>query len=667
MNFFEKTSSTSVYLSPDSTTWVKTVITNFLQKFPALQQMPIVVNWVKTEFDKGFAVGTLDVFGGHIPVIIRDFKLYPLDVILFENAAIPLTPETMNELLTNPSPFKGALDVKTKSSLNIFGDGVMNLSPVDTAGRENNGMSQTRDAVKVASVNKSVMASFINAYLEEDLSVQEKLASFLDKLDSIAISPDESVEMTEFDRSYKFTDELGNSFVKSASSKFDVETVTELSVTEAKAFMPKLAELPKNIEITEKTAENELEVGKTGKFTCEGSETPGFTILSIDKSTKIEKFASLSYYDSSGTLLINKTGNYFDVADQLRVDSDNLERISYSEPSIGDFGVFEVNHKVSKPFTVNSIMKIANFGKKNQDFIVGDTGFSKIAFYFEKNTKNEFVSHETEKNGYYVPKNAKFIKLGRKLPGSENEMKKLASQMLVSHNSPFVVKIAGLTGSRFTNYEVYDTLDKISYDSATNTYSVPKSADFVEIYDKKIEKIAKVAENYIKCDSVGLYSFTGPEIKKFEKLGHNITDLSKEDAVWTLVKLGGVEDDILALNELKKNAACKTKGKLKSPSKKKTVKVANVVKPVYMFKAAAVLNDQSSVDSILSLGLMTDDNLAEYIESIPEYERVVGELCKLLISSRLGANLDENILTNAVQNLTKVVYMLKQLKGLINK
>lgn len=667
MNFFEKTSSTSVYLSPDSTTWVKTVITNFLQKFPDLQTLPIVVNWVKTEFDKGFAIGTLDVFNGHIPVIIRDFRLYPLDMILFENAAIPLTPETMNELLTNPSPFAGATSVKQKASLNIFGDGMMNLSPVDTIGRETNGMSQTRDAVKVASVNKSVMTAFVNAFLDENTAVQEKLASFLDKLDNIAITPDEFVNVTEFDRSYKFTDELGNSFVKNASSLYDIETVTELTATEAKSFIPKLAELPVTPEFIEKVAENELEIGKTGKFKCEDSETPGFTILSIDKTAQIEKFASLSYYDSSGTLLINKIGNYFDVADQLRVDSDNMEKISYSEPSIGDLGVLVVNHKVSKPFTVNTIMKIANFGKKNQDFLLGDTGFNKIAFYFEKNTKNDFVSHETEKNGYYVPKNAKFIKLSKKLPGNENEMKKLASAMLVSHNSPYMIKIAGLTGSSFTNYEIYSNLDKISYDSATNTYAIPKTAEFVEILDKKIEKKANIAENYIKCDSVGFYSFTGPEIKKFEKLGHAVTNLSKEDALWTLVKLGGAQDDILALTELKKNAACKTKAKLKSPIKKEVTKVANAVKPVYMFKAAAVLNDQSSVDSILSLGLMTDDNLAEYVGEIPEYERVVGELCKLLITCRLGANLDENVLSGAVQNLTKVVYMLKQLKGLINK
>ena len=123
---FEKTAM--IYLDADSTTWVKTIITELVTKFPPLQQYPMTVTWQKKDDRRGYAVGSLKILNGVIPVIIEDYQLYPLDVIMFGNASMPLSSQVLNEMLSNNSPFQGATNVNPKRSLDLFGD-TLQFSP----------------------------------------------------------------------------------------------------------------------------------------------------------------------------------------------------------------------------------------------------------------------------------------------------------------------------------------------------------------------------------------------------------------------------------------------------------------------------------------------------------------------------------------------------------
>ena len=53
----------TLYLERDATTWVKSIVTEFLSQYPQLQNQPIGVQWKKKEADKGYAVGTIQVLG----------------------------------------------------------------------------------------------------------------------------------------------------------------------------------------------------------------------------------------------------------------------------------------------------------------------------------------------------------------------------------------------------------------------------------------------------------------------------------------------------------------------------------------------------------------------------------------------------------------------------
>lgn len=54
-----------------------------------------------------------------------------------------------------------------------------------------------------------------------------------------------------------------------------------------------------------------------------------------------------------------------------------------------------------------------------------------------------------------------------------------------------------------------------------------------------------------------------------------------------------------------------------------------------LMKEAAAIDDHDSVDAMLSLGLADEHNVDEYIESIPKYQEVVEELAAMLPSARM--------------------------------
>lgn len=83
-----------------------------------------------------------------------------------------------------------------------------------------------------------------------------------------------------------------------------------------------------------------------------------------------------------------------------------------------------------------------------------------------------------------------------------------------------------------------------------------------------------------------------------------------------------------------------------------------------LIKQAAVLQDKSTVDAILSLGLINKRNLMEYVSMLPNYEVVLSELAELLLMTRMGlAGVDEYAVTDALEALSQVVKGLKEVQS----
>jgi hypothetical protein len=98
-------------------------------------------------------------------------------------------------------------------------------------------------------------------------------------------------------------------------------------------------------------------------------------------------------------------------------------------------------------------------------------------------------------------------------------------------------------------------------------------------------------------------------------------------------------------------------------------KVANAARPnkcaalrVNLWKEAAFLEDETTVDSLLSVGFLNDDNVHTFISHLPDIERSVRSLSQMLFASRLGLKvIPEDPLASALKQLEKVVEGLRAL------
>lgn len=83
--------------------------------------------------------------------------------------------------------------------------------------------------------------------------------------------------------------------------------------------------------------------------------------------------------------------------------------------------------------------------------------------------------------------------------------------------------------------------------------------------------------------------------------------------------------------------------------------------PIFL-KEAATLSDPDTIDAVLSMGFLNDENLLTFIDFLPKLEEAQGKLCALLLASRMGLSVvPEEAVTRLIPNLEKTIAGLKML------
>jgi hypothetical protein len=83
---------------------------------------------------------------------------------------------------------------------------------------------------------------------------------------------------------------------------------------------------------------------------------------------------------------------------------------------------------------------------------------------------------------------------------------------------------------------------------------------------------------------------------------------------------------------------------------------ANIAGAVDWMKIAADIDDEESVDSVLSLGFLTPENISKYYEYLPAFKTVLSKLAQMLVSLRLGNDVtNESSIKKAIEGLKDVV------------
>ena len=559
-------------LGEDASKWVKEIILEFTEEFPEFRDVHMTVTWKQRDKNAGAAVGTLHV-GDEIavPLIVQENRLYPLDLVMFGGRVFPLTREVVAEYFSNPDSFAALAELPQQSNEKLF------VSPLRLPTDIGSSNTLTYPANALDKVSSFVHAKDYNRVMDE-VSEPQNYAQFsnngtLDVIEKLSsIEPKNEVNFAkallnniDMDRQVVITDDYGNSFLKQANSKIDHEFL--IPIDNPDNFSNKYAE-------------------------------------SSEKDEAVNACVN-SYTIDDNVMSITKEGEYHMFGDEVEVPVNNSNfDIEGSEPNLGDTGVFIVGNSSTKPFEVVEVQKVAGAGNYE---VKGWDGLNKTAYYPVRGIEDDnLIPHDVETNAFYVPGNAKFVKLAGKLD--------ITFDVVDSNTSPQIIQrdSAGLysfTGSEFTKY-------------ATNHF----------IRDLSVEEAQWTATH---CGATEAH-LRPSESLQFES---NITAPI------------AIENLQTRLQEEYDN-----------------VTEASFEVPSTLVKEAAGIADANSVDAILSLGLVNRDNVMEFTTLIPEYEAASAGMAKLLLTARLGLKIvNEDALKRGMESLVKAVYQLKHLKSLLGK
>ena len=555
-------------LPRDPSEWIKAILDEFYKQFPELIDYVANLDFKAKDPERGYAVGTIDLEGVIIPVIVENFELYPFDVAYIDGAPIPFVKETIQTIFKSPFAFSG---LKKSESEDLF-------QSLFSRGLE-----------EVESITKKSSA--------EDFSVLGQL-----KL----INPVKLQELKDTTNSPM----IKAGFVKNNNEGL-LEKISELKgmkITFKEEHQDVRESLNRDIVLFEKIGRNrylgrfanslvddtfETEVTADEVAMLGGNKIPKEHVKIADSETSKGNFYPI-FNDDRG-IYFTKTGNYaFVDLPPAKVAIENFE-VDETIPTHDDFGVIKIGEYVTKPFSVEQKM----FSNRYKE-LKGFTGIEKVAYIFLKGIK-EICPHEYLSNTFYIPEDSKFIKLG------ERE-------------------------------EIFET-------------------------------IKTAPRDYIMKTATDNYSLVGPEFNRFKKLGHEVEGLNLFDTKWGTLLCGANEMDLRKIAGLSngekypfvpvvpvslEKVEKKTRGVYEDFLKRAEVLNFDFV------KEASVIDDTLTVDAILSLKLLTPDNIMEFVQQLPVFEQVSSYLAKLLIMIRLGLKVfPEDAVRKAMKGLGLVVEVLR--------
>lgn len=202
---------------------------------------------------------------------------------------------------------------------------------------------------------------------------------------------------------------------------------------------------------------------------------------------------------------------------------------------------------------------------------------------------------------------------------------------------------------------------------ASNAVSLVGDPD---IFDKKASAERILASVTVRCGGTDSYSFRGPVL---EKLASDDTDfLDQDQALFLLSSLGtnlGYAQKKLAEAyssnapvQVKIGRGIKTAHEARGEASIKADEYLSRV-PTFrcqLWKEAAVLPDPTAVDAVLSLGFINPENLVQFISYLPELDEAQQKMSELLIASRLGLKeLPQSALERSLRAVEEVIEGLK--------
>jgi hypothetical protein len=114
------------HLNNDATTWPEEIVQKFRERVPQSQNMGTMVKFMKKDDENGSATGSIVVNSADkavvIPVIIKEFMMYPLDIMIAKGKLLPLTQDYFDSAFSKNEVFDRLEEFPTYGGLGRFED-----------------------------------------------------------------------------------------------------------------------------------------------------------------------------------------------------------------------------------------------------------------------------------------------------------------------------------------------------------------------------------------------------------------------------------------------------------------------------------------------------------------------------------------------------------------
>lgn len=629
-------------LPNDADAWPEDIIQKLKERVPSSSGMATIVKFVKKDEESGTATGSVSVSNEKkqitVPVIIKDFMMFPLDVFQAEGKLLPLTPDYFKAAFSDNESFAKLEEYPTFGGLGRFEDSnLWNATYPPSLGR----YAYASGGYDILDqISESIDGADFKSALSNDVqsAIRFKKHGHADLIKKVAnLHP---VNMNEYKQGVtNLVDRPIRMLRRDGANKYTILSNTD------NYYDPMLTRVSRDDLHTLLT-----EVSDDVQDCINDVDSNGEKLLSVPRHDDKEL--------AQPQREVPEMANEYDHYSVMSKNGLNVEGVVI--PTVISFAMKKVDLKIFLGKTMGTIQReIAGVRLDNSTFrpkvCTPKPGQSGVFVYQSSQSKALSTIPVTIESVTHDCGNLKL---------------RVQDLMGVGYNLQ-------LSQSAGTFKSIAQTGD--------GTYMVPKEFKWVPM--QGFDRISNSPEAYASLgmgqtktasitviDTQGHFSIRGVE-KYANASGWDATFLEPYQAKFLLSSLGcGSEKIATVLKTARVHGSCKVddvrfipikseKVAMSLPKARNLVKQAKALK-ANLIKAASFMENSQTVDAMLSLNFVNPDNITKFIGKIPSFKATISSLASCLIASRLGIKeIPEHSVSTAMYRLIDIVGGLEALRA----
>jgi len=634
------------HLSTDTNQWPEEILQKFKERIPRSEGLNLMVKFMKKDDEMGTATGSIVANSNDraivVPIIVKDFMLFPIDVMIAKGKLLPLTPDFFSEVFQKGDVFERIEEYPTYGGLGRFEDAnLWNAIYPPALGRYAYASAGYPLLDQISGTIKN--AHELKEWLEQNpaYAVNFKKHGHQDLIKKLAnLRP---VNMNEFsqgeenlipksvmmvrrenENKYSILSSNDQVFSPAISPVLDYDQCRRFMATITDAVDDAMNEVDQNGEKMLRVPEpsDSVILAKTDEEIAEVADS--FDAYSVKSNTGVSvvglvipKVIDFDQKPVDLKIFIGKTMQTIQPEIcGVRLKNDRME-LPGQMPNIGQTGTFvyqpDKSHALATvPVTIKSVSTIGQslnvvaydlMGRPYRLRTESTMGLKRIA-----------LAHD---GTYLMPKEMKWIPMQGFGPVS---------------NSPesYAVKVAG----------------------------------------------AKITDRPVTIIPTGFGQYSVKGLGKYAAAaGWDPTNLEGHQMRFLLTSLGVSQ---MKIAQVQKHAARKGHAELHGlrqiplvsekvaaarPTAEKLLKISKLLRR-NLFKEASYIDNAQTVDAMLALHFVNPDNIAKFIGKIPHLKGAISTLASCLLASRVGLKeVPEEAAATAMHRLVEVVDGLEKLRA----